>query len=297
MTTRPVYTAKNSRPWYRKEDVDIEWNAGQSAIQKKKNSKAIHEAYLKRHPDAKILEVSTKADSELGQALSPFNLTRTIGSLKKEFPVENIYQASKVFTQGGPYVDLLGTEPGKALKDARLENSGRQVHFLMENEQYPVSPNILFYNWLYIQALMEHPGLMRQMKDFDSFTDVEFNPAKGSNNQARACAIYTSLAKAGLLEKTRDFESFKKLFFDEDISEMEEQHREARTEKNFSERINALPRRRTFAVGQWLEHPGIGKGEVIRKTRDGYLINFKVAGPRTISKDYVEHFCTPITSV
>lgn len=293
MTSRPVYIPKKKKPFYQTKMTEFEWNPGISPTQKKKNSAALHEAYLNKHPDAHILEVSTKSEEKAGQSLSPFNLTKTIPSLKKAFPVENIYQASKVFTKGGPYVDILGTTPLQAKRDPRLENSGSLAHYQLENEKYPADPDILFYNWLYIQALMENPGLRKEIPKYNAFTDIEFNPETGRNNQARACAIYLSLLENGLLDQARTFEGFKNLFLETDITQIKEQYREAAPEQVIND-FNKTVKRHVFSVGQWLEHPGIGKGEVYRKTRDGYLINFKVSGPRTIAKDFVETQCKPL---
>lgn len=295
MTTRPVYTPKSTRPYYKREMVEFDWNPGVSPTQKLKNSTALREAYLKKHPNAKILEVSTKSDLPAGQALSPFNLKLNIPALKKAFPVENIYQASKVFTHGGPYYDLLGCTPLQAKRDERLENSGRLAHFSFLDQQFPSWPASLFYNWLYIQALLENNGARAAIPNYTAFCDIEFNPETGINNQARACAAYLGLYQAGLLDKAKDFEEFKSLFLESDITETEEQHAEAKIEKTLSERAVGPARRTIFSVGQWLDHPGIGKGEVYKKTKDAYVINFKVSGPRTISKEYVETHCKKTT--
>ena len=293
MTVRPVSSPADKRPFYRRDLIQFDWNPGQAPAQKQKNFKAIHDGYVKKHPDADILEVSTKSDNPLGQSLSPFSLKKQIPSLKKEFPVENVYQASKVFKKGGPYVDLLGCTPLQAKRDSRLENSSDLVHFDVMGKKYPADPDILFYNWLYISALREHPGLAREVLKHNAFTDVEFNPDTGTNNQARACAIYTALAKNGLLDQAADFESFKNLMLHEDITAIEDQHKAAEMLPQMSG-FNQTVRRRTFKPGDWLEHPGIGKGEVIKRNKDTYLINFRVSGPRTIARDYIEKNCKPL---
>lgn len=295
MSIRPVYLPKLKKPFYEAVNTEFEWTPGISPGQRKKNSAALRETFLKEHPDMSVLEVSTKSDNPKGEALSPFNLMKSVPSLKKAFPVENIYQASKVFSHGGPYYDLLGVSPLEAKRDGRLKNSGDLVHYRLENTEYPAAPDILFYNWLYIRALHENKALAQELLHHDAFTDIEFNPALGNkNNQARACAIYASLARLGLLSQTESFEDFKKLFLEQDITEIVEQKSIAKEEPTLDSMRKAPARRRTFSVGQWLEHPGIGKGEVIRKNRDSYLINFKISGPRTIAKDFVEKQCRPL---
>ncbi|UNT93060.1 hypothetical protein [Allobaculum sp. Allo2] len=113
MTTRPVYTPKLTRPFYQQEDVEFDWHSGTSPAQKQKNSALLQETWKKKHPGKTILEVSTKSTEEMGRRLSPFNMTLRLPSLRKAFPVENVYQASKAFRHGGPYVDLLGVTPWK----------------------------------------------------------------------------------------------------------------------------------------------------------------------------------------
>ena len=79
----------------------------------------------------------------------------------------------------------------------------------------------------------------------------------------------------------------------EDITAIEDQHKAAEMLPQMSG-FNQTVRRRTFKPGDWLEHPGIGKGEVIKRNKDTYLINFRVSGPRTIARDYIEKNCKPL---
>lgn len=60
----------------------------------------------KLHLD-KILEISSKSLTSLGVELSAFNLKIITKKLQKSFSVECAFQASKVFENGGPFIDLL----------------------------------------------------------------------------------------------------------------------------------------------------------------------------------------------
>jgi hypothetical protein len=66
----------------------------------------------------------------------------------------------------------------------------------------------MFYDTLYIRALLNRPDLVAAINNYDCFTDIEFNQkdayaTKGLFNcQARSCAIYRTLRKSNL----RDFE-------------------------------------------------------------------------------------------
>ena len=84
-------------------------------------------------------------------------------------------------------------------------------NFYYEGNEFPVFPRTAFYNWIYINALIENPDLAAELVQYDGFTDIEFNPDKGVNCQAEAAALYVTLARKGLLEQCRDFEDFLKL--------------------------------------------------------------------------------------
>jgi hypothetical protein len=61
-----------------------------------------------------------------------------------------------------------------------------------------------FYDWLYVTAIFPHrEWLTKRLKgDFNyaGFTDIEFNPHKSVNCQARSCALFVELIHEGLLE-------------------------------------------------------------------------------------------------
>lgn len=293
MTVRPVYLPSLEKPYFKVKNIDFDYQPGLAPSQKKKNSENLHRKFNEVFPDKKILEVSTKSDVKAGQDLSPFNLKKHIKSLKKSFPVENIFQASKVFYSGGPFYDLLGCPPLEAKRDSRLSNNGKLVYFELEKERYPIYPDILFYTWLYISALRENPQTAKNILDYDAFTDIEFNPESSNNNQAKACTIFLSLKQLNLLSQTENFEDFKKLYIDEkDEPEMEEQ--DVFIPSNLPTRPKPVPnkRKRAFAVGQLIEHPNIGVGEVMKKDDKTYTIYFRVSGPKTLAKDFVEKNCS-----
>ena len=294
MVTRYVYIPRSTPPFYRQKEVSFEWNAGQAVSQKQKNVQAIHESFLKDNADLKVLEVSTKSDQALGVEASPFNLKLDLPFLKKSFPVENIYQASKVFAQGGPYYDILGLSPLEAKRDPRLEDSGELVHFSLDNRQYPIVPDMVFYAWIYIRAILQNGPLKRGLLDYDAFSDVEFNPARGSVCQAMACAIYVALAREKLLGRVQDFDQFYALFSKKEYALIKAQSRPASMPVTMKTVAPALVKKRAFAVGQWIRHPVSGAGQIMKKDARTYLINFTLTGPKTMSKDYVETHCTPI---
>ena len=46
---------------------------------------------------------------------------------------------------------------------------------------------------------------------YDAFTDIEFNPDKSLNCQARAAAMFVALNREGLIGQCKDFEEFQEL--------------------------------------------------------------------------------------
>lgn len=215
MAKRPVFTIKNTIPFYREINTEFQYYSGFADIQRKKSVHSLHEAFLQKHPDAKILEVSRFSDSYLGQALSAFNLILDLPDGSK-YPLENIFQSSKVFQNGIQYVDLLTVSPGQAKKDERLKASGPLAYFKLQDDIFPLNPKTYFYDWIYFNALMKHHELTEQIIQFDSFTDIVFNPEKSINCQARTVAIYVALYKAGILQDaTFNKESFKEIVYGE----------------------------------------------------------------------------------
>ena len=212
MADRPVYVPKMSAPFLNSVPVEFTWNGGFAASQKQKNIDAIHSEFLRRFPERKVLEISSKSRRELGVKLSAFNLKKYVPSLGKSISIECIFQGGKVFSAGGPYTDLYSGTSREAKKDPRLKSSGMLKNFYFEGKTIPLIPKTAFYDWLYINALMENPELAEELLQYDSFTDVEFNPNKGVNCQAKAAAVYVALARLGLLEKVKDFDSFIQLF-------------------------------------------------------------------------------------
>ena len=185
-------------PLIRVAEPEFTWNGGFAVTQYRKNIAGLHEAFLAEHPGLKILEASSKSESELGQKLSAFRLT--IRTAKQTFPVESAYQAAKVFERGGPYPDLLALPPLEAKRDPRLKAGGEIIGFSLMGRDFPIEPKSYFYNWLYINALALHPELADEAAGYDAFTDITFNPAKQVSCQAEALAIYAALVRSGRLE-------------------------------------------------------------------------------------------------
>ncbi|MBQ9487598.1 MAG: hypothetical protein IJU91_07355 [Selenomonadaceae bacterium] len=199
MANRPVYIAKEIQPYFECVDTEFKFYSGFSLKQKHLSIKSLHAAFNEIYPDKKVLEISSKSDNDLGVKVSAFNLQFSYKDLDKVFSVESAFQGSKVFENGGPYVDLLGKSSRDAKHDERIKTSGRLIAFKFFGEVFPVDPKTYFYDWLYINALNFNSDLAAEILNCDAFTDIEFNPKKSLNCQAAAAAIFVGLSRADLL--------------------------------------------------------------------------------------------------
>jgi hypothetical protein len=200
MATRPIYIPETKDNFFvRTIFVDFEWHAGMSASQKKKSISSLQKKAIEIGICNSPLEISSKSEHSLGVSLSAFNLKVETVKQKRVFTVETAYQSSKVFSNGGPYIDLLDSTSRLAKTDPRLKNSGNLKEFKFFGEIWPLEPKTAFYDWLYINALHKNQWAVEQLSSFDSFTDIEFNPKKSINCQAYSVALYKSLANRGLI--------------------------------------------------------------------------------------------------
>ncbi|MEF4932641.1 hypothetical protein U9Y37_23525 [Escherichia coli] len=200
MAVRPVFVPTDAGHLLSlTKDVDFPWAPGMSKTQKQKSIKALHAAANEQGLNS-LLEISSKSEDEVGVKLSAFNLIIKTQKLCKEFTVESAFQASKVFERGGPYVDILHKNSMDAKKDIRLKESGNLVCFKFYNTIWPLVPRTAFYDWLYLSALKQNKNLAIHLLNFDGFTDIEFNPVKSINCQARAAALYVSLVQRNMLD-------------------------------------------------------------------------------------------------
>lgn len=211
MAIRPIFTpTPDKKTLYVEQNIEFKFYNGFSVTQKAKSIASLHDsAYSEGYK--RLLEVSTKSNDLLGHRLSAFNLmieTNDYGSIS----IESAFQGSKIFENGKAYHDIYHKDSLSAKRDPRLKNSGALTGFVFEGKEWGLEPKSAFYDWIYIKAL--YP-LLKEIKDellmYDGFTDIEFNPKKSINCQARSCAILVSLIKSerleDALESTADFKS------------------------------------------------------------------------------------------
>ena len=182
MAERPVFYVDGK---VRKVNVTFNWFPGFSVQQKQRSIESLHEGFKERHKMG-ILEVSTKSTDPLGKKMSALNLHYDEGIY-----LESYYQASKIFSKGGPFRELAYLPSREAKKDERLKNSGEIKGFrdILSDTEWTL--NEPYYDFIYLVACaytLTKEDFDR-LNEFDAFTDIEFNPKKAKNTQARAAAV------------------------------------------------------------------------------------------------------------
>lgn len=198
MAERPIFVPAPNDPELVKEiDLRLKWHPGFAPAQKEKNVVALHEAAAAAGYSP-VLEVSSKSAEKLGRHLSAFHLK--VRSRIGEIPLESAFQGSKVFERGGPFTDLYAADAREAKRDPRLRESGRIVAFEFDGDRFPIEPRTAFYDWLYINTIHPHREWLQRLNRYAAFSDIEFNPERSVNCQARSCALFVSLMTNGLLD-------------------------------------------------------------------------------------------------
>ena len=209
MTERPIFIPTENFPFVVSKDVQFTWFCGLSKTQKQKCIRSLHKEAIGNQTDVyRILEISTKSEIELGTLLSAFNLKIQLDNLE-ETTVEGLYQSAKVFQRCGPHPEwrnLKGKDIKKELK--RLVEEGikgkNEIHraFELNGKYWRNLPLDLFFDWIYFNAVFQlvqtNPTILEDLFEYDAFTDINFNPKKGINCQAKSLSKYVALAKKGI---------------------------------------------------------------------------------------------------
>jgi len=217
MAERSVFVSEKLYPYFQDVRVQFEYFPGFALSQKRKSEISLNQNFLAAYPEQKVLEVSGASLHSLGAALSAMNLKKQTKSGLTT--VESAFQSSRVYrgAQGavGPFEDLLFA-PGKAAKKAVRERSQGLAfsHYRFDGMDFYAPDHCisLFYNFLYLNALCEKENEAAAQRllegGYTAFTDLA---TQSLNSQARACAIFVSLARGGLLDQVRDFDSYLRL--------------------------------------------------------------------------------------
>jgi hypothetical protein len=119
--------------------------------------------------------------------------------------MECAFQGGKVFERGGPFTDLyVSADVKDARRDPRLQNSGKLIEFKFEGISFPLEPKTVFYDWLYLNAIYPSWKQFSALQQYAAYTDIEFNPYRSINCQARSCALFVALVSKNLLDKAME---------------------------------------------------------------------------------------------
>lgn len=179
----------------------FEWANGFAPSQKKKNIISLH-SEAKKTGLFPLLEVSSKSEELLGQRLSSFSLQ--IQTEIGDISVESAFQGSKVFERGGPFTEIYNMSSKDAKRTIYDKNLGNLIGFQLFHDIWPNEPKTMFYDWLYFLALKPHQVFLERLFRYKGFTDIEFNPTKSINCQARSCALLVSLIKLKKLDEVME---------------------------------------------------------------------------------------------
>lgn len=214
MANRPYFQlGDGKKTFYIENSCEFKFYSGFALEQKQKSVKSFHNEILKKYPNSKILEVSRRSENELGVSLSAFNLL-FLNKDGQNYPVECVFQSSKVFENGKQYKDILYKLAPEAKTDERLKSSGKLQKFSLNGQDWELEPRTCFYDYIYLSALSLNKNICEKLLNFDTFTDIEFNPQKSFNCQARSVAIAITLLKNGLLEKYLENKELFKTIYD-----------------------------------------------------------------------------------
>ena len=191
MAKRPAWTIKNGTVDC--DEFGFDWNGGFALSQKQKNINHLHQEINERTRES-ALEISSKSPEAIGRQLSAFSL-KVSG-----YYLENVFQAAKKYENGGPYTDILNAAPKDAKRDERHRTSGNLLCFVNEEIEWPLEPKTVFYDYLYVSAVVENYGTDLDLSEYSWFTDIEFNPKRSINCQARAITIYKLIQKNNMFD-------------------------------------------------------------------------------------------------
>lgn len=181
--------------------VTFKWESGTSLAQRKRSCLNMLKV-INWHTGLNPMDISSASPVEFYSNLSAFKLMFDTRN------VEQIYQGSKIFKGYGQASELY-TKVGRDAKQTAkyLHSQYELVGFNWDGVDYPLEPTTVFYDYLYIQALLRNFGDKLNLDDYDVFADVQLG--QGSNAcQARAVCEYKLLKQTNLFDVLDTFESF-----------------------------------------------------------------------------------------
>ncbi|MBE6752769.1 MAG: hypothetical protein E7559_00195 [Ruminococcaceae bacterium] len=221
MAERSVFLIKNCYPFYEEVIVPFPWFGGFALAQKQRNALSLKMNLEAACPQYNVCEISSGSLDPVGRSLSAMSLSKrmsdgTVVVMESAFQSSRIYCVPQTGEVIGPFPELLGLDGRACKKTVKEASCGlHSCEYMFDGMSFP-TPDFhpsLFYDYLYINALMEPENAEvaenLRRSGYNAFSDLA---TKSLNTQARSCAIYLSLCENGLLEQAADYDSFMKLF-------------------------------------------------------------------------------------
>lgn len=216
---RSVFLSKPTYPFFEEIRVSMDLFGGFALSQKRKTERSLHRNFLAAYPESHPLEISSASLNPVGRALSAMHLTKTTSSGKLT-SVESAFQSSRIYRDGseqiGPFPEYLYADGREAKKEVKAASRGLHSYEYMFDGIHFGAPDFhisMFYDFLYLNALTEKDNTetTRRLLEggFDAFSDLA---TSSLNSQARSCAIFVGLVKAGRIEEVKTVFSFNRLF-------------------------------------------------------------------------------------
>lgn len=157
MAERSVFISKNEYPYFEEIRVEFPYFGGFALSQRRKSQISLHQNFLKKFPQEKVLEISSASLHSLGFKLSAMNLSKR--TLLGCTSVESAFQSSRIYRDDiGPFPELLfldGKECKKIVKEKSQGLHSYQYRFDGMDFSAPDYYISLFYNYLYLNGLCE----------------------------------------------------------------------------------------------------------------------------------------------
>jgi len=212
-TTKLAFIVKDNKIY--EKEYKFDFFGGFALSQKQKTIDAFHKE-ISKDGILDILEISRKSKNQLGNALSAFNLMITLDNNK--YPLESVYQSSKVFNNNIQFIEVLNLSPLEAkrtIKERVEKDNLILTAFKCLGMDFPLFPKTLFYDYIYVVALIQNPNISKEIVNYYCYTDVEFNHKKQFASQARACAIFKYLYDNDILKETiEDINKFIQIYYE-----------------------------------------------------------------------------------
>jgi hypothetical protein len=193
---RPVFLPTNNLDqWlFTEKNIEFDRYMGFAMVQKRKSIESLQNNAKKLLWIKEILEISSKSEDSLWIDLSAFNLKLTYNWFT--WSIESFFQWSKKFTYWWPFTELytMTWRDAKIFKNEKFDNIWKLEYFDFFWEKRDLKlPETIFYDWLYINALIQNKNLQTILNKYEAFSDIAFNPSKSINCQARSIAIFLSI--------------------------------------------------------------------------------------------------------